>query len=78
RFLSPQLLGNPARPTEVVATFSDHPGVEEGLTSGVIASLASQLRDVRGEDVAMFPVPRKGLAEGPNGDALVDLAEDKL
>ena len=78
RFLSPQILGNPARTTEVVATFSDHLGVDEGLTSGVIASLAWQLRDVRGEDVEMFTVPRKGFAEGPNGDAIVELDEDKL
>ena len=32
-------------------------------------------RDVRGEDVEMFTVPRKGFAEGPNGDAIVELDE---
>ncbi|MGW3944778.1 LCP family protein [Micrococcus endophyticus] len=78
RFLSPQILGNPARTTEVVATFSDHLGVDPGLTSGVVASLAWQLRGVRGGDVEMFTVPRAGFGYSPDGDSIVELDEAKL
>ena len=78
RFLSPQILGNPARTTEVVATFSDHLGVDAGLTSGVVASLAWQLRGVRGGDVEMFTVPRAGFGYSPDGDSIVELDEAKL
>ncbi|MEX3565901.1 LCP family protein [Micrococcus endophyticus] len=78
RFLSPQILGNPARTTEVVATFSDHLGVDAGLTSGVVASLAWQLRGVRAGDVEMFTVPRAGFGYSPDGDSIVELDEAKL
>lgn len=78
RFLSPRILGNPARTTEVVATFSDHLGVDAGLTSGVVASLAWQLRGVRAGDVEMFTVPRAGFGYSPDGDSIVELDEAKL
>lgn len=78
RFLSPEVLANPARTTEVVSTFSRHLTVDDGLTSGIVGSLAWQLRDVDGSEVEMFTIPRQGFGTSPTGESIVELDPQRM
>ncbi|MDY6055655.1 LCP family protein [Micrococcus sp.] len=75
RFLSPDVLLDPGRTQEVVGTFAEHLTTDPGLDSAAIASLAWQLRDIRGADVHMFTVPRAGFGYSDTGEAIVQLDE---
>lgn len=78
RFLSPGILGNPARTGEVVTALSEHVSADDSLTSGEVVSLAWQLRGVDSEDLYMTTVAREGFGTGPNGEDVVLLDEAKL
>lgn len=78
RFLSPAILGNPARTAEVVSALSRHVTADDSLTSGEIVSLSWQLRGVDSADLHMTTVAREGFGTGPNGEDVVLLDEEKL
>ena len=46
RFLSPEILANPGRTSDVVSVLSRHLSVDDGLDAATVASLAWQLREV--------------------------------
>lgn len=73
RFLSPEILANPGRTSDVVSVLSRHLSVDDGLDAATVASLAWQLREVGREDVEMFSVPIAGFGRSPGGQSILEL-----
>lgn len=71
RFLSVDVLADPRRTMDVIATLSRHLTVDEGLDSRRVAGYGWELRSLAGDDVQMFTVPNAGGAVDDTGQQIV-------
>lgn len=59
---TPETIANPAKFSDVVGKFADSMSVDEGMTTGYIADLASQMRITGTDGVRLLQAPIKGFA----------------
>lgn len=78
RFLSFDVLADPAQTMDVVSTLSRHLTVDQGLDSRTVAGYAWDLRSLASEDVEMFTVPNAGGATDAVGQQVVLPDEEKI
>lgn len=76
--ISAETLSNPNRIASIVRDFSPYMTVDSGLTSGRIASMAYQMRDIRGADIDFFSAPISGTGTSSDGQSYLSVDEDKL
>ena len=71
-------LGNPAKVAGMVRDFSPHMTVDDKLDASRIAGLAYQLRGMRSGDVEFFSAPISGAGQSSDGQAILNIDEEKL
>lgn len=71
RFLSVEILANPARTTSVISTLSSYISTDEALNSGSLAAMGWDLRNLRSGDITMFTVPNAGPDRTETGMSII-------
>ncbi|HYI33698.1 MAG TPA: LCP family protein [Glaciibacter sp.] len=76
--LTPETLTSPKRVTDLVGAIAPHLAVDEGLNSGYVAKLGSEIRNVRVDNVTFFGAPTDGTGTSPDGQSIVNVDWDEI
>lgn len=76
--LNPETLTNPGRINELVGAIAPYLAVDEGFDSTYLASLGSEMRDVRVANVSFFAAPTDGTGTSPDGQSIVNVDWEKF
>ncbi|SDK43603.1 transcriptional attenuator, LytR family [Cryobacterium psychrotolerans] len=76
--LSAETLTNPGKISGLVGAVAPFLAVDQGLTSGYVASLGVEMRDVRVGNVTFFTMPTLGTGTSPDGQSIVNIDWEEL
>ena len=78
KVLSSDTALNPGTVSSILEAITPYLKVDAGFTSGYIAGLALELRDVRREDISFFTMPTLGTDTSDDGQSIVVLDRQRL
>lgn len=71
KVLSSDTAVNPGRVNSILESITPYLKVDAGFTSGYVAGLALELREVRREDITFFTMPTNGTGTSDDGQSIV-------
>jgi LCP family protein required for cell wall assembly len=72
------VLSNPVTAGALLNAVQPHVAVDDGLTSGAVVALGSELSGLQAEDVSFFTIPTSGTGTSPDGQSIVNINWDAL
>jgi LCP family protein required for cell wall assembly len=72
------VLSNPVTAGALLNAVQPHVAVDDGLTSGAVIALGSELSGLQAEDVTFFTIPTSGTGTSPDGQSIVNINWDAL